>query len=230
MEIKTVNLGPVSNSYVVTENGKSMLIDTGCYLNQPGWACTMVMSGVMPNTVSLVALTHGHFDHAAGMHHAKVVTGAPVLAHPGAQTFLSTGEFPAYVGRNEMGNNFIANVAGPAPLDVPEEVKIDIEATDGMSLAEYGFSGKVLFTPGHTTDSVSYVFEDGSAFVGDTILDPFGQGICTGAVICPDRDALIASFEKLLATNATTFYSGHGGPFTREQVEGAYKALVETND
>ncbi len=230
MEIKTIGLGPVSNSYVVTCGEKSMLIDTGCYLNQPGWACTLVMSGVMPNTISLVGLTHGHFDHAAGVHHAKVVTGAPLLAHPEAQTFLSTGVFPAYVARNQQGQSFIDNVAGPAPLDVPEEVKIDVVATDGMRLDECGFPCTVLFTPGHTTDSVSFVFDDGSAFVGDTILDPFGTGQCTGAVICPDREALIESFKKLLATNATTFYSGHGGPFTREQVEAACKALVETND
>ena len=37
MEIKTIAVGPISNFYAVEENGKTMLIDTGCYLNFPGW-------------------------------------------------------------------------------------------------------------------------------------------------------------------------------------------------
>lgn len=230
MEVTRIGIDPITTFYAVKENGKTMIIDTGCFLNQPGWTMKTVLCGVDFSSVKLIGLTHGHFDHAAGVHHAKAITKAPLVAHPGAQRFLSTGKFDAYVARNAVGQSFIDNIANPAPLDLPEEVKIDVEAVDGMRLDDYGFSCTVLTTPGHTKDSISFVFDTGEAFVGDTILDPFGQGVCTAAVICPDRDALIASFEKLLATKATTFYSGHGGPFTREQAEAAYKALVETND
>lgn len=229
MEIKTISVGPISNFYAVEENGKTMLIDTGCYLNQPGWTLKAAMSGVDFSTVSLIVLTHGHFDHAGGIHHAKALTGAPVMAHPGCEAFLKTGYFTPYVPRNELGQRFYDNIAAPAPQDIPEEVAIDIPVTEETDLHSYGFSAKVILTPGHTLDSISVVFDSGESFVGDTVLDPFGEGICTFAVLSLDDEALKESGKKLLDAGLTSAYSGHSGPFTREQVEQAYFNLVDHN-
>ena len=229
IEVKTIPF-LVSNAYVVKENGKTLLIDAGCYTNLPGFCCTLAMNGVMPNEIDLIVLTHGHFDHAGGIHHAKTVSGAPILAHEGSQEFLHTGKFDWYVARNAMGQAFIDNIAGPAPLDAPEPTDIDIPITEDTDLTPYGFSAKVLLTPGHTMNSVSVVFDSGEAFTGDTILDPFGEGVCTFAALSPDTDALKATGKKLLDAGAQTFYSGHGGPFSRERVEEAYRKLIESNE
>ena len=230
MEVKTISVGVVSNFYAVEENGKTMLIDAGCFLNKPGWTLWTAMAGVDLSNVSLIVLTHGHFDHAGCIHIAKELTGAPILAHPGCETFLKTGKFTPYRPRNAMGQAFYDNVAGPAPLDVPEPVDIDIPVTEEFDLHPYGFSAKVIPTPGHTLDSVSVVFDSGEAFVGDTILDPFGEGICTFAVLSLDDEALKESGKRLLDAGVEKAYSGHGGPFTREQIEKAYTNLVENNE
>lgn len=229
MDIKTISIGPVSNFYAVTENGKTMLIDAGCFLNQPGWTLKAVMSGIDLGSVSLIVLTHGHFDHAGGIHHAKVLTNAPIMAHPGCETFLQTGKFTPYVPRNELGQKFYDNVAGPAPLDAPEPVDIDIPVSEETDLHPYGFSARIIPTPGHTLDSISVVFDSGEAFVGDTILDPFGEGICTFAVLSLDDKALKESGRKLLDAGVQCAYSGHGGPFSRAQIEEAYNNLVDHN-
>ena len=177
MEIKTIPIGPISNFYAITENGKTMLVDAGCYLNRPGWTLKAAMSGIDLSNVSLIVLTHGHFDHAGGIHHAKELTGAPIMAHPGCETFLKTGKFTPYVVRNALGQAFYDNIAGPAPVDAPEPVDIDIPVCEETDLHPYGFSARVIMTPGHTLDAISVVFDSGEAFVGDTILDPFGEGI-----------------------------------------------------
>ena len=229
MEIKKISVGPVSNFYAVEENGKTMLVDTGCFLNQPGWTLKAVLSGIDLANVSLIVLTHGHFDHAGGIHHAKVLTGAPIMAHPGCETFLKTGKFTPYRPRNELGQKFYDNVAAPAPIDAPEPVDIDIPVTEETDLHPYGFSAKVIMTPGHTLDSISVVFDSGETFVGDTVLDPFEEGICSMAVLSLDDELLKESGKKLLDAGLTSAYSGHGGPFTREQVEQAYAALVDHN-
>ena len=166
MAIKTIAVGPITNFYAVEENGKTMLIDTGCYLNQPGWTLKCVLSGVDLSSVSLIVLTHGHMDHAGGIHHAKVITGAPIMAHPGAETFLKTGKFTWYVPRNAEGQAFYDNIAAPAPVDIPEPVDIDIPVTEETDLHPYGFSAKVIMTPGHTLDAISVVLDSGEAFVG----------------------------------------------------------------
>ena len=230
MTIKTISVGPISNFYAVEENGKTMLIDTGCYLNLPGWTLKTAMCGVDLSTVSLIVLTHGHMDHAGGIHHAKVLTGAPVMAHPGCETFLKTGQFVPYVPRNAVGQAFYDNIAAPAPIDAPEAVDIDIPVDKETDLHPYGFSAKIVMTPGHTLDSISVVFDSGEAFVGDTILDPFGQGLCTFAVLSLDNEALKESGKRLLDAGLREAYSGHGGPFPRERVEEALAALIERNE
>ena len=229
MEVKTISVGPITNFYAVEENGKTMLIDTGCYLNLPGWTLKTAMSGVDLSTVSLIVLTHGHMDHAGGIHHAKALTNAPVMAHPDCDTFLKTGKFTWYVPRNELGQAFYDNIAAPAPVDVPEAVDIDIPVTGETDLHPYGFSARVIPTPGHTLDAISVVFDSGEAFVGDTVLDPFGQGICTFAVLSLDNEALKESGKRLLDAGLQKAYSGHGGPFDRKQVEEAYANLLDHN-
>ena len=114
-------------------------------------------------------------------------------------------------------------------FDAPEPVDIDIPVTEETDLHPYGFSAKVIMTPGHTLDSISVVFDTGETFVGDTVLDPFEEGICSMAVLSLDDELLKESGKKLLDAGLTAAYSGHGGPFTREQVEQAYTALVDHN-
>ena len=44
-----------------------------------------------------------------------------------------------------------------------------------------------------------------------------------------DDEKLKESGQKLLDAGLKCAYSGHGGPFTREQVETALRNLIETN-
>ena len=225
-----IEYGINSSIYALDAGDSIVLLDLG--YNEAQWLRmkkTLQEEGLDKKPVSHAFLTHGHFDHAGGIHHAKVLTGAPIMAHPGCETFLKTGKFTPYRPRNELGQKFYDNVAAPAPIDAPEPVDIDIPVTEETDLHPYGFSAKVIMTPGHTLDSISVVFDTGETFVGDTVLDPFEEGICSMAVLSLDDELLKESGKKLLDAGLTAAYSGHGGPFTREQVEQAYTALVDHN-
>lgn len=51
---------------------------------------------------------------------------------------------------------------------------VDLPLGDGeMSLADYGIPGRILYTPGHTLESVSILLESGDAFVGDLAMNQF---------------------------------------------------------
>ncbi|MDT4918932.1 MAG: hypothetical protein QOH89_3632 [Pseudonocardiales bacterium] len=122
--------------------------------------------------ISLVLVTHRHFDHsqaAAALHER---TGAPVRAIDPEHCI------------------------GAAPL------------TDGEPLAYAGLDVRVLATPGHTADSVSFVVGDDEAVLtGDTIL---GRG--TTVVAYPDGvlGPYLHSLRRLAALGDATVLTGHG--------------------
>ena len=47
----------------------------------------------------------------------------------------------------------------------PTKVDIILEE-EAFSLEEYGISGSIIYTPGHSTGSVSILLDTGEAFVG----------------------------------------------------------------
>jgi glyoxylase-like metal-dependent hydrolase (beta-lactamase superfamily II) len=122
--------------------------------------------------VSLVLVTHRHFDHSQLAEALHERTGAPVRAIEPEYCF------------------------GAEPL------------ADGEVLSRAGLEIRVLATPGHTSDSVSFVVGDREAVLtGDTVL---GRG--TTVVAHPDGvlGPYLASLRKLAALGDATVLTGHG--------------------
>ncbi len=223
MEIITLNIGPVANSYVVRGENGSILVDTGCYTTKEEVEKEFAAKGVDPKEIKLIVLTHGHFDHCGGVDVVEEITGAPILAHKNTLQFLETGYFPPYQPRDAAGKKFIDEIAGPAPNDIPDPVKVTyVVGDEGCDLHELGFAGKIIYTPGHINSAISLVMDSGDVFVGDTLKghDFDETHYCCLAQICDDREALDRSVEELLKFGKK-FYSGHYGPFTRQEVEEA---------
>jgi hydroxyacylglutathione hydrolase len=93
---------------------------------------------------------------------------------------------------------------------------------DGDTVEIGKLSGKVLFTPGHTSGSICYKFED-HLFVGDTI---FGAGC--GRLFEGSPEQMYASLQKIVAlTDETKIYFGH--EYTRTNLNFA-KMVEPDND
>ena len=180
---------------------------------------------VDPNEVKLIVITHGHFDHAGSSDVARSLTKAPVAAHKNALGFIKEGTFPAYKARNEHGQMFIDQIANPAPVDKPEPFDVDYVLDDSdFDLTPFGVSGKVVYTPAHTDSSVTIVLDSKEAILADNIIaDGFDNGKCVLGLICQDREAMLTSTKGLLDSGVEKYYSGHGGPFTKEEVFDAYQ-------
>jgi glyoxylase-like metal-dependent hydrolase (beta-lactamase superfamily II) len=122
--------------------------------------------------VSLVLVTHRHFDHGQLAAALRERTGAPVRAIEEEHCL------------------------GAAPLADGERISVD------------GLDVSVLATPGHTSDSVSFVVGDGEAVLtGDTVL---GRG--TTVVAHPDGvlGPYLDSLRKLAALGDASVLTGHG--------------------
>lgn len=217
MEIISREIG-LSNVHAL-KGTKTVFVDTGTYRNTPGMRYELMNMGIKPEDISLIILTHGHFDHCANIHELKEITNAPVLCHRNAVKFLKTGEFDAYIPRGEDGKKFISLVSNN-PIDMPAPIDPDIIIDDeDFDLTPYGVDAKIIYTPGHVDSNICVVTKDREAICGDTIIiNPFNDFKGTAALICQDEDALKKSFNRLM-DEADIFYSGHGGPFKKDNIE-----------
>ena len=105
----------------------------------------------------------------------------------------------------------------PAHVDV-------VLGDDGLSLADYGITGRILYTPGHSMGSVSVLLETGDAFVGDLAMNEFPLRLSPGLpIFAEDMQKVKESWKKLLDEGARIIYPAHGKPFSAEIMRAAVR-------
>ena len=136
-----------------------------------------------------ILLTHGHFDHIAGI---RPNSDVKVVMHK------------ADLGWLEKTNQYLP-MFGMPQMTIP---KIDIYVQDGDILKLGDLEIKVIHTPGHTQGGVCYL-ADGKLFSGDTIFrESVGRCDLEGG----DFDQIVESIENKIFTlpPETLLYPGHG--------------------
>ena len=140
-----------------------------------------------------ILLTHGHFDHIAGI---RPNTEAEVYMHKADMNWV------------ENVNTYMPMMGMPE-ITVP---KIDKFIEDGDIIKLGKLEIKVIHTPGHTKGGVCY-YVNGVLFSGDTIFrESVGRCDLPGG----DFDQIVESIKtKIYAfPDETNIYPGHGKPTT----------------
>ena len=146
-------------------------------------------------TIEKILLTHGHFDHTGAVNEIKDALHVPVLAHERSDEYLL----------DDKKN--LSSLCGPSIIIKDVEY---IRDGDSISLeGAHDFSLKVIYTPGHTTDSVTFYSErDKVAFVGDTIFKgSIGSCQYPGGSLHDLERSIIDGIFKL--PDETVLRSGH---------------------
>src|SRR3990170_3268084 len=94
-------------------------------------------------------------------------------------------------------------------ITADEIVKIDKCLEDGMEIGEGSLKCRVIHTPGHTPGSVSFYFQPGIVFTGDTL---FRWSIGRTDLWGSSHEELMTSIKDKLfkLDDRTTVYPGHG--------------------
>jgi glyoxylase-like metal-dependent hydrolase (beta-lactamase superfamily II) len=212
MIVKTFVVPPIdNNNYTLTdeETGETALIDCS---SLDIWDKVLLddnkiaVSDVGENRLELnninlkyILLTHGHFDHIAGIRNDKLTNKEvkiPVLVH-------------------EADMNWIKSVNTYMPMMGMPEITIPtidrfIEDGDVLKLGKNEI--KVIYTPGHTQGGVCY-YTDGKLFSGDTIFyESVGRCDLPGG----NFEQLVENIKNKIFTlpENTVIYPGHGKPTT----------------
>ena len=215
-EVHQIKLG-IANAYIVRQDGV-ILIDTGDPGSEGAILDAAKERGIAPGDIRLILLTHGHGDHAGSASSLRAMTGAKVAIHRDDAEKLRSGNQGrlraiCLTGRI-LGPFFNAKKKAEYPPLEP-----DILITDDLDLRTYGVDGTVIPTPGHTPGSVSVLLADGEAIVGDLIFPSIPSEKPGLPFWADDRAEVHQSIRILLEQRPRKFYTGHGGPFSAEEIE-----------
>lgn len=221
MRVYTVFTG-AANAHIVTTEKGILVVDAG----MPHTAFRIVGKiralGYAPQDVRLILITHGHIDHAGGARALQRATGAPIALHRADVPLVATPGVKIPPGRTatiESIGRAIRTFGWALPLETFEP---DLCVEDGQSLREFGLAARVVHTPGHTDGSISVLFDDGTMFVGDAILNLIRVSF---PLWWENAAATHASACKIQSLQPRLCYSGHGRAFHPEQLQ----AFVDTH-
>ena len=213
--IHTISLG-FDNTYIVKNKG-AIMIDCGEPKKGKDFLKGLEAAGIKPEEIQLIILTHGHWDHIGSTAEIKEITGAKVVMHKNEKHWLEESLKPMPPGVTLWGKISIKLMSWllvPFVHIDPTEVDI-VLGDDEFSLKEYGISGKIVYTPGHSSGSVSILLETGEAFVGDMAMNKFPLRFSPGLPIYAENwQMLIDNWQTLLDEGVKTVYPAHGDSFS----------------
>lgn len=201
LSVRGFALGPVqTNCYIVANKEKE------CLIFDPGEEASRILAEVRGRNLTPLAilLTHAHFDHIGAVDEVREAFGIPVYIHYKEVDWLTDP--------NKNGSAKYAMLPDYT-VTPPQDGHI---IKNEQTLVIGSFKMDVVFTPGHSPGSISYIFkEDGFAIVGDTL---FEQSIGRTDLIGGSTEVLLKSIhDKLLSLpDDTIIYPGHGRETTPE--------------
>ena len=217
VSIHTIPLG-FDNVYVVKDKGVIM-IDSGDPKKGKAFLKGLEKTAITPDEIQLIILTHGHWDHIGSAAEIKKLTSAKVVLHQNEKHWLEESLKPMPPGVTTWGKISTKLFSWTiVPLVHIEPTKIDIVLQDEtFSLVEYGISGKIVYTPGHSSGSVSVLLDSGEAFVGDIAMNKFPLRFSPGMPIYAENlPMLFDSWQTLLDEGVKTVFPAHGDPFSAD--------------
>jgi hydroxyacylglutathione hydrolase len=212
-----------------------LLIDTGFPKDYPKFLRQLAKSDVELNSIRYLLLTHNHDDHVGFAARLKRETGARCIVHRNALAPLREGKMEEEGIRPLNG---IISVLGTLhqvitrrdchfePLFLTDRDFI-VDDDEPHLLPRIGIDAEILYTPGHSSDSISVITSSGKAFCGDAAMNYLNFASCRHRPIyLADEQLVFASWQKILEKGARIFYPAHGKPFGAERLVNSLRKFV----
>ncbi len=173
-----------TNTYVISNQGKCILVDPGLDFKRSAERIKEKYE------IQAILLTHGHIDHIDGIRFFNV----PIYIHEAELPFLDDSRLSLY------------RMLGLTQPFSSAQFKI-IPLKDGMEFELIGYKFKVYHTPGHTKGSVVYAYHR-KLLSGDTLFH-----MSMGRTDLPTGDAskMRNSLKRIIDTfeDSIEVYPGH---------------------
>ena len=222
----------IMNTYVYQTPSGYIMIDTGYEDSLAGVKKKLERFGISLSEIKYVFLTHAHDDHAGFLNELmhenqelKVIMSdkaMPTLKRGqnsfdgGCSTFLAWVfcKFMALFGKAEHRFPCIESKFDDRFIEITEENKSSLEEL---------LQGEILFTPGHTGDSISLKIEN-MIFCGDAAMNGF-PSMKRLIIWIENKEQFEKSWEVLLSSDAKVIYPAHGKPFSKNDLKKYIKEI-----
>lgn len=101
------------------------------------------------------------------------------------------------------------------------DIVIDTDVNNKV-LRSIGVSGKIILTPGHSSDSISVLLDSGTVYVGDLAMNMISMKLI-GKIPFPieaeDFEQVKLSMKTLINLGGVRFYPSHGEMIMKEMIE-----------
>lgn len=213
--------------YLVHDGDDAILIDAGAgkFEDDANYILANIENdGLRPQAVKKLLLTHAHADHSGGGRALQEKLGCETVSGIETKRFVEKGL------EQELGLDF-AKRSGFYGDDYKfTPFKIDTVIKDGETITLGNSSIKAIHTPGHSSDSISYLLEKAghrSLFTGD-VVNHGGRMVllnCEGF----DLKAYRENIKKLSNLNVDMLFPGHG-VFTLKNGQSHIDILIDAFD
>lgn len=222
-QILSFKLGFTNNFLVKLQKGY-LLVDTSYSNKFNQFLKKLEEANTTLTEISHLVLTHHHEDHAGFARKILDNSQTKLIVHNNAVHFLKLG---IHDHRGKHWNGLIDQLLSSFsklqkhnyPSLTIRKDDIILQNDDPKNLSDLGVEGKIIATPGHSSDSISLVFNDGNAIVGDAAMNLLNLGETKyRPFFIQNLDEIYRSWKKLINSGAKTLYPAHGTPFPIEKV------------
>jgi glyoxylase-like metal-dependent hydrolase (beta-lactamase superfamily II) len=204
---------------------KPALFDAGMTFMGPSYLKDVRAQLGDENRLRFIFLTHAHFDHSGACPYLKrQIPGLRVGAHPlAAETFRRPNAVALIRSLSrECEQGHAAQTGG---RDVAfDALDVDILLEDGMEVdLGGGFGFRVVATPGHTKDSISFFIPKLRALITGEAVGVYDRNMTIHPEYLSSYRDYLASLEKLARLEPDIVMMGHYFTLTGADA-GAYMA------
>lgn len=192
------------NCYIVTNNDKAILIDTGRRKYRE-----KILERCKEYDVGLIVLTHGHMDHCQNAAYL-----ADALHIPVAMSEKDMDMIPDNRKQHMSAKTFLGKIVLSVSLSSFEKETLEVfepalYLKNGDNLKKYGVDAKIIELPGHTNGSIGLEIEGDKLFVGDALMNMFYPTI---SMLYVNEQKMLSSAKCIGELGEKTIYFGHGKP------------------
>ncbi len=202
-KVKQITYGNV-NCFLVENNGKAILVDTGTEKYRE-----KILEECSNYNMQLIILTHGHVDHIQNAAFLAEDLNIPIAICKKDLELINNNMLQPLSAEGILGKIVLFVSLQSMKKDKIPEFNQTIFLAEGDTLEDYGIKAKIIELPGHTNGSIGIDIEGENLIVGDALMNMFYP---TVSMLYNNKDSMEKSGCKISSLGDRMIYFGHGKP------------------